>query len=77
VARVFRVMQGKQLVNRRGETVAGGGELVPIDHPALKEHKDPAQIGHFVDVEPPKAEPVAATKPNDSTVSSFQDDDAS
>lgn len=47
--RRFVVHQHRQLCARNGDLVAGGGESVSADHPAVLELADPASTGRFVD----------------------------
>lgn len=51
---MFQVHQHRQLLARNGDLVAGGGEKVAADHPAVLAIGDPGSIGRFVDVDMPK-----------------------
>ena len=58
----FVVHQHRQLLNSRGELVAGGGESVSADHEAVKRLEDVDSVGRFVDDAPvaPVVEPAPA-----------------
>lgn len=53
---LWRIRKGEQLCDSRGVLVAGSGELVAADHPALLAHPDPTRIAcrevELVDVPP-------------------------
>lgn len=66
MARKFQVFQHRQLCARNGDMVAGGGEVVAAEHPAVLELADPHAVGRFFDDEPAQPEP-AATEPEDET----------
>lgn len=53
----FLIHQHRQLLNRRGELVAGGGESVPADHPDVLELEDPASVGRVVEDRPAPVPP--------------------
>ena len=44
----IRIRQGAQLIDHRGHLVAGSGELVADDHPAVLAHPDIASVGDRV-----------------------------
>lgn len=48
----FKVELHRQLLNQRGELVAGGGECVAADHPAVLALPENHGVGFFVDDEP-------------------------
>lgn len=47
MARRFVIWKHRELVTPRGDRIAGGGESVPADHPALKTITDLPSVGYF------------------------------
>ena len=43
---LWRIRKGEQLLDRRGNLVAGSGEIVAADHPAVLEHPDITRIAY-------------------------------
>lgn len=61
MGRVFQVYQHRQLCARNGDLVAGGGETVPADHPAVVALTDSASVGRFIDAPVLPTMPVSAS----------------
>ena len=62
---LLRIHQGFQLLDRQGHLVAGGGELVDSDHPAVREHPDIDGIACVAAQPPPDAPTRAQTQDAD------------
>lgn len=55
MARRFQVFQHRQLIAKNGDCVAGGGDSVAADHPAVLALVDPHSVGRFFEHPVPPA----------------------